>query len=169
MEELVSAMIVVLVLTARIASAGEWREVLSREGGFSVLMPGDPVVSLYGGEVLMNLQAQGAAFLVATFNQPPFEGDALAKLDRAKKESLQQAKAAHMTLTAERDVSLPEVQGLELQLEDSGGAKHITRFYFNRTRDRLVMVAVRGLPALPEDASKKFLESFRFRPGAQQK
>jgi hypothetical protein len=147
--------------------AGGWREVSSKEGGFSVSMPGDPEVSLYGGEVLMNLQAHGAAFLVATLNQPPFEDDALAKLDRARKESLQQATAAHMTLMAERHVSLPEVQGLELQLEDSLGVKHVTRFYFNRACDPLVMVAVRGLPAFPEDVATRFLESFRFRPGVE--
>jgi hypothetical protein len=151
------------------ASTPDWNEVVSKEGGFSVRMPGDPLVTSYGGEVLMSLEKDGAAFLVATFNQPPFVGDALARLDRAKRESVQQAKAANMTLIAEREVSLGDVQGLELQLKDSGGATHITRFYFNSTRDRLVMVAVRGLPALAEDVSKTFLESFRFRPTVQQK
>jgi hypothetical protein len=160
--------IVNVLIAAQMASALAWKEVVSQEGAFAVQMPGEPSVSTYGGEVLMSLEAGGMAFLVTTFNRPPFVGDALARLERAKKQSLEQAKAAHMTLTSERKVSLAGIQGIELRLSDSGGAKHITRFYFNSTRDRLVMVAIRGLPTLSEDVAKTFLESFRFRAGPRQ-
>jgi hypothetical protein len=156
------------VSAAFAADAPEWKEFVSKEGRFKVLMPGAPkqdkaeTESDFGKGLLhMNVAQAGMAIYGANYVDFPAE---------VKKAPLKQVydssrdgAVANMAgkLASEKDVKLGEYPGREIRIE-VGEGKRLFRARVFLIEQRLYQVVVFGAPevAASKDADK-FLDSFK--------
>jgi hypothetical protein len=150
------------------ADPPEWKEFASKEGRFTVLMPGTPkqnkadTESDFGKGVLyMNVMQIGKVMYGANYCDYPAE----VKKASIKKiyDASRDGAVANMKgkLDSEKDIKLGEYPGREIRIEVAEG-KYLFRARVYLVEQRLYQVVILGTP---EDATSKeadkFLDSFK--------
>src|SRR5688572_8775149 len=139
---------------------------MSREGGFSISMPGTPreqtiPTSTPDGQVISKLvsaQADGIVCLVVYTDLPIVatdQAEVSALIDNARDGLLLQPGSK---ITAERPVSIDGHTGKEFQAESAG--KVLTARIF-LVKDRMYQVAISVPKGTPAGAAEAFLSSFK--------
>jgi hypothetical protein len=158
-----------LALAALLLGACEpaWKPYHSSDGGFQVLMPGEPkleaqVVATAAGPVSAHfVTAEGvgsAKSFAVIYNDYPaglMNASAARILDGARDGAV---KTVAGRLLAERPITLAGHPGREMQIGLSGGGSIVARLYLVKNRLYQANVEVRRDDVSP--AAKRFLESF---------
>jgi hypothetical protein len=135
--------LLLLVLMSGGGGQGAWKSFTSKEGGFSVLMPGTPKamrqsLNTQAGPIAMNMFVldMGTTAYVVMFSDYPAEGVKKAGsakvLKGARDGAVNNARGAK--LLAEKQISLNGHPGVELKLEQGEQGILLARLYMVRNR-----------------------------------
>jgi hypothetical protein len=161
--------VVVLLAIAAAASAAEWKNVKSEEGGFAIRFPGEPKpskqeVATTAGKLtvyMLSLEAdKGRTAYLVTYNDMPAAKDAEAALDAARDGTVAPLKAK---VISETKLTLAGNPGREFvctcQVQKRDATMHNRIFLAGGHMYQLRVVAVGDSPVKAEDI-KTFFESF---------
>lgn len=147
------------------AAGGEWVEYTSEEGGFSVMMPGQPKEDTTGaGDFSLNVEQENAYYTVNYTEMPAAtidlgEEDIKQVLTEAGNGAVS---AINGTVISERELTLNGYQGREVRAETSASgmdATYVARIYLvNGHLFQTVVVA--ETDAMSEEDIQTFLDSF---------
>jgi hypothetical protein len=161
-------LLVISVAAFGYQAASQWTKYTSPEGGYSVLLPGEPQLKSQeetapdGGKIQQHLafasDSAGAGYMVAYFET----GDRSFSFDKARDGALSRVNG---TLISERDIKLREYPGREVKFFGAASGVDfffVVRFYRLETRVFVIQFIVpKSAGQDVPDKAIKFFDSFQ--------
>jgi hypothetical protein len=150
-----------LAATARAGDPADLKEFTSKEGGFTIMMPGTPKEMKVSGQTMFLIDQGTKGYLVSYLDNAAL-GNAAADVVKKSLENGRDAAVASFKgkLLSTKEVKLGDYPGLEFQIEAPKLGIYRSRIY--QVKDRLYQVVVMGpTDAATSKLADRFLDSFK--------
>ena len=165
---LASVILIASALSGHAQSAPEWKTYTSREGKFTILLPGEPTTgyrpigmdSPTSVTNVINLQTPTAAYIIAYFD-PPAAPSGSAKIKKAIDETRDQiVKMYSLKLENEVDIDSTSYPTRVLKMKTPDGKEFLSRVFL--VRQRIYHVSIVLLGKEPESSNvARYFDSFK--------